>query len=666
MSSLLPPTENPTVSLQELPESLDTSMSISEELLGAYKLIERSNQEWVAALDVISDLIFLHDKQFRILRCNKAYQQCAGLAFHEIVGQPYYTVFPRADGPLPCCLHAMEQAAVAEEEEEEEELTVGETIWRSRAFSVKDEQGDYLYSVHTLEDITEQKRLSAAVIESEGKFRKISESAQDAIIMMGADRCISFWNPAAERMFGYAAAEALGQDLHQLIVPGELQTRFEQAYPHFQATGEGPIIGQVIQVPALRKGKVEFPVELSISSTLLSGQWHAIAIVRDITERKHHEFELQQVNRALNTIRASNQSLLHATDEKLLLQRMCDVAVEVGGYRLALVCYAQNDAEKSVLPMASRGFEPGEVDKLKISWADVEREQELTGRAIWTGQTQVAHHLGTDSAYAPWRTCAMRHGVASSIALPLRNGAETFGSLTIYAVEEEPFTPETISLLEEMAGDLAFGIQAVRIKIAQHEHERRLEANMLQTVEAIAGIVEMRDPYTSGHQARVAELARAIAYRMGLEEERVKAIHLAGLVHDLGKIRIPAEILSKPGRLNEIEFGLIKMHPQAGYEILKSIDFAWPIAQMVLQHHERLDGSGYPQGLKGEEILLGARILSVADVVEAISSHRPYRPGLGVDAALDEISRLRGVHYDPHVVDVCVALFKERGYVFPG
>jgi HD-GYP domain-containing protein (c-di-GMP phosphodiesterase class II) len=149
---------------------------------------------------------------------------------------------------------------------------------------------------------------------------------------------------------------------------------------------------------------------------------------------------------------------------------------------------------------------------------------------------------------------------------------------------------------------------------------------------------------------------------MGLPEEQMQAIHLAGLVHDLGKIRIPAEILSKPSRLNEIEYSLIKMHPQAGYDILKEVDFSWPIAEMVLQHHERMDGSGYPQGLKGEEILLGARILVVADVVEAMSSHRPYRPGLGVDAALAEINRGRGTQYDPQVVDASVALFRERGY----
>jgi len=180
----------------------------------------------------------------------------------------------------------------------------------------------------------------------------------------------------------------------------------------------------------------------------------------------------------------------------------------------------------------------------------------------------------------------------------------------------------------------------------------------------MAAIVEMRDPYTAGHQARVADLATAIAKQIGLPEEQVHGIHLAGTVHDLGKINVPAEILSKPGKITDIERSLIKIHPQAGYDILKGIDFPWPIAQMVLQHHERFDGSGYPQGLKGDQIIIEARILCVADVVEAMSSHRPYRPRLGIETAIEDITRQRGIYYDPQAVDACLALFREQGYRF--
>ena len=195
-------------------------------------------------------------------------------------------------------------------------------------------------------------------------------------------------------------------------------------------------------------------------------------------------------------------------------------------------------------------------------------------------------------------------------------------------------------------------------------HLAQLKDSLEDTVRAMAGLVEMRDPYTAGHQARVADLAAAIAKQMGLPDEQVHGIHLAGTVHNLGKIKIPAEILSKPGRINDLEFGLIKIHPQAGYDILKCVNFPWPIAQMVLQHHERLDGSGYPQGLKGDAILLEARILAVADVVEAMSSHRPYRPGLGIEVALEEIAKNRGIFYDPPVVDACLMVFRGQHYSF--
>jgi PAS domain S-box-containing protein/putative nucleotidyltransferase with HDIG domain len=181
---------------------------------------------------------------------------------------------------------------------------------------------------------------------------------------------------------------------------------------------------------------------------------------------------------------------------------------------------------------------------------------------------------------------------------------------------------------------------------------------------AMVSTIEVRDPYTVGHQQRVSNLARTIACEMGLSSDDVDAIRMAGTLHDLGKVNIPAEILSKPGQLSKIEFDLIKMHPVIAYDILKKIDFPWPIADIVYQHHEKLDGSGYPQGLAGDDILLGSRILSVADVVESISSHRPYRPALGVRKALEEISNKKNKYYDSKVVDACIRLFNKKNFTF--
>jgi len=171
-------------------------------------------------------------------------------------------------------------------------------------------------------------------------------------------------------------------------------------------------------------------------------------------------------------------------------------------------------------------------------------------------------------------------------------------------------------------------------------------------------------PYTAGHQRRVSNLARAIAQEMGLSNNTVDNIRMAGIIHDIGKISVPAEILVKPGKITDIEMSLIKVHPQSGYDILKDVELPYPIAESVLQHHERLDGSGYPQGLKADQILLEARIISVADVAEAIASHRPYRPAKGIDVALEEIENNKGILYDEQVVEVCLKLFREGGFKF--
>jgi len=209
------------------------------------------------------------------------------------------------------------------------------------------------------------------------------------------------------------------------------------------------------------------------------------------------------------------------------------------------------------------------------------------------------------------------------------------------------------------------GIVALLRDITERKEAfERVRKTMEGTVEALMSATERRDPYTAGHQQRVTKLACAIARELGVSQDEAEGIRVAGSLHDIGKIYVPAEILSKPGRISTIEFSLIKIHPEVGQEILRAIDFPWPVADIVLQHHERWNGSGYPAGLEGEHILPEARILAVADVMEAMSSHRPYRPSCGVDRALEEISRNRGILYDPTVVDACVELFIQKGFRF--
>ena len=206
------------------------------------------------------------------------------------------------------------------------------------------------------------------------------------------------------------------------------------------------------------------------------------------------------------------------------------------------------------------------------------------------------------------------------------------------------------------------------LKMAELEIARyvgQLQVAVMSTVQVATTLSEMRDPYTAGHERRVAEIAVAIGAELGLDERRQEGLRVAGHLHDVGKITIPSEILSKPGKISAVELLLLQGHAQAGYDVLKDVEFPWPVAQVALQHHERMNGSGYPQGLKGDAIVFEARIMAVADVVEAMASHRPYRPALGIEAALAEIQRGRGTAYDPVVADACMKLFKEKSYAIP-
>lgn len=420
-----------------------------------------------------------------------------------------------------------------------------------------------------------------------------------------------------------------------------------------------------------RKDGSTVPVEINLKILELDKPY-ALSITRDITRRKETEAELLRLNRGLRTLSEVNRTVVRAASEDQLMRDICRTMSDRGGYPLAWIGLAQHDEGKSVEVVATSGAGAGYVSGLNLSWGDVPAGRGPVGIAIRSQRTQIVQDILTDRCFELWRSAAREFGFASIISLPLMAADHAFGALTLYSSQTDAFGESELELLEEVASDLASGILNLRTRrerddaVQQREQQvDRLRDSMEDAVEAIATVVEMRDPYTAGHQRRVAELATAIARGMGLAEDQVHSIHLAGIVHDIGKIHIPAEILSKPGALSHLEYDMVKLHSQAGYDILKGIDFPWPIAQTVLQHHERLDGSGYPLGLSGESILLGARILCVADVVESMSSHRPYRPGRGVDAALEEIRRNRGVLYDPQAVDVCLDLFLNKGYRLP-
>ena len=390
-------------------------------------------------------------------------------------------------------------------------------------------------------------------------------------------------------------------------------------------------------------------------------------------ELEAKEAERSRLVRALRVLSAGNRALAHATQgEEQLLAAMSRAIGEAGAYYLVWVGYAENDAAQSIRPVAQWGGSGvKDLENAKFTWSKAESGQTPLGKTARTGLAVVAKDVPREPGPPAWRDFALRSGCGSCVVLPLRINDAVIGVLNICARETDAFSADEVRLLSDAAAELSFGIASQRteaerdrIANARHTYQQKLRKSLEDSLRAIAGSVELRDPSTAGHQRRVGELAEAIALELRLPEDDVYGIQLAASIHDLGRIQVPAEILTKPRKLTDSEFELVKTHSHAGYDILKGIEFPWPISNIVLQHHERLDGSGYPKGLRGEQILLGARIMAVADVVEAMVSPRPYHTGRAIEAALAEIEKGRGSAFDTAVVDACVKLFREGRFAF--
>lgn len=383
--------------------------------------------------------------------------------------------------------------------------------------------------------------------------------------------------------------------------------------------------------------------------------------IQDITERKRSEKSLLNLSRCLRTLSAGNEALVHFTTEQEVMDGVCQAIVGQGAYRMACVGYVEQEPEPVVRLVASAGAEISQDESSTIPLEnDSDQPSGLIPGVIQSGQPQVVSKLDDQNCLVLHLTQLKRDAIQSAAAFPLFVGGRVIGALGVFSATRELVDEQQIQILTELAQDLSYGIETQRTVLAHSNSEQRLQDAMAQTIQAIAATVEKRDPYTAGHQQRVAGLSVAIAREMGLSDTQIEGIRLGAIIHDIGKIYIPAEILNRPGKLSEHEFGLIKTHAEVGYDIVKDISFPWPLAQIILQHHERLDGSGYPQGLLEKDIIIEARILAVADVVEAITSHRPYRPALGLDVALQEIYKGKGRLFDPAVVDACQRVAKEQ------
>ncbi len=493
---------------------------------------------------------------------------------------------------------------------------------------------------------------------SEARYRRLFESARDGILILNATTAqIDDVNPFLIELLGYSHAEFLGKKLWEIGAFKDTALTMD-AFAELQAKR----YIRYDDLPLVAKDGRRISVEFVSNVYDCEGVDVIQCNIRDNTKRHIAELALRLTTRSLKMLSESNMALLEASSENELRTEYCRIAVETGNYMMAWIGVTDSGPDLLVRPVAHYGHDDGYLDTVKITWSDTENGNGPTGRAIRLGQVQFTENIATDPSMSPWRTEALKRGFHSSIALPFQPVEGVKACMTLYSGVPSIWSAPERKLLREIALDLAFGITAMRTSEAKLKYQEGLRTSLEKTIQVIASAIDMRDSYTGGHQQRVASICVRIATELGLSKDRIQGLHLAATIHDLGKIACPAELLSKPGHLSANEFNIIKEHPLTGFNILKSVDFPWPIAQIVLQHHERIDGSGYPKGLTGDAILLEAKILSVADVVEAMASHRPYRPALGIEAALNEITKHRGTSFDADVVDKCLRIFHEQGY----
>ena len=465
----------------------------------------------------------------------------------------------------------------------------------------------------------ERKLAEQAVIASEVRFRELFENMISCVAVYGAvadgtDFVLKDFNRAAEIAEKIDRQKIIGQSLLK-VFPGAREMGLLAVLQRVWRTGRSEHVPAAYYKDARNEGWRENYVY-----KLPTGE--VVALYSDITER----------------IKAERKILENEAKYRLLADNVGDV----------IFVLDMNLKYTYISPSVKnlREYEPEEVLKQQSI------EQTLTPSSQALAMTTFSEIMELEKSGKR----EMPQSQILQLEMIRKDGTTVWTEVKLSFIRDENQQPVGIMGLTR---DITERMQTER---ELYQTLDNLRKSFGATVQVMVSAVEMRDPYTAGHQLRVADLARTIATEMGLPQDKIEGIRMAGSIHDIGKLSIPAEILSRPTKLTNIEFSMIKEHPQSGYEMLKNVDSPWPLAQIVYQHHERMNGTGYPRNLKGNEILMEARIMAVADVVEAMASHRPYRAALGIEAALEEIEKNKGIIYDADVVDACLKLFREKGY----
>ncbi|MBP1762666.1 MAG: hypothetical protein H6Q64_2208 [Firmicutes bacterium] len=611
--------------------------------------------DYQAIFENLNVPILVTDEKLNIIVVNQHYEKLVNYSRQELIGKNVIDIikFPQNKKML-AEYHQLRMLNPESVPSQYEMITTdkdGNALHLLLNVSIMPESRFTLVSMF---DITGQRLAESKVTASENYYQTVFDTTGTATLLLEEDMSISRVNRECERIIGYTNTELTSMKWPAIIHPDYVEKMID--YHRLRRINPSAAPFKYKTRFVTKQGQ---PRDGLMAVELIPGTKTSVATFIDLTD-------YNRIDRSLKAISACNQIMLHAQTEEELLHDICQTIVDLGGYSMCWVGYLQDNEKQTVLPVASAGNVGNYVKRLKINLTESQQHLGPTGTSISTGQTVIVRDIESDELYKPWRDAAMKQGFRSSMSLPLINNNKVFGALNIYADETCIFDNEEQHLLMEMADNLDFAIVALHTRDEHNQTLYKMELSvekmrllMKQAANALGAVIEKRDPYTAGHQSNVAAMADAIAREMGLSDEKLAGLYAAASLHDIGKITVPIEILSKPGILSEPEFAIVKSHSQVGYEILKEIDFPWPVADIVLQHHEKIDGSGYPNGLCGEEIMLEARIIAVADVLEAMTAHRPYRPTRGSREAVKEISSNRGILYDPDVVDVCLKLFNK-------
>ncbi|MEN6434022.1 MAG: PAS domain S-box protein [Smithella sp.] len=578
---------------------------------------ESSSLEYAESIiNTVHEPLIVLNQDLRVVTASRSFYEFFKVNPEETVGQLIYDLGNK-QWDIPKLRELLEnilpqKTTFDNYEVEQDFAAIGRRVMLLNARQIERASGKKRIILLAIEDITERKRLENILTDSEELYKGVFKTASDGIVLLEkSEGKITHTNPAAEKMLGYSTKDSIGNKLSDIGIMINMDD-FQVIMQNLNKNG----IINYTDVSIKTKSGQYIDTDLYLVDKTKLVQCN----IRDISKRKEIE---SQKKAALESLRESEERY------KALFDRSLDFVYSIDFEG----CFI--DANAAALNRF--GYTSEEIHSLNFTSLLSEDQLPLAVKVI-----REIRETGIQMNLLEFR---LRCKGGTHIYV------ETHGSAV-------------------MSNGIPVAIQAIARDITERKlAEAKLQQTLYSlknavgaTIQVMVSAVEMKDPYTAGHQLRTADLACAIATEMGLAQEKIDGIHMAASIHDIGKLSIPAEILSKPTKLTNIEFSLIKEHVRSGYEMLKDVQSPWLLAQIVYQHHERMDGSGYPRNLKGDEIIMEARIMAVADVVEAMASHRPYRPALGIDATLEEIEKNRGILYDASVADACLRLFREKGY----